>query len=188
MSIWRCLHHETGDVTLLSYTVRPAGAVESAAEEASASEQAAAASSPAPPPEPQYDIVKRLRLQIGSANIPHPDKVGVVAGCHHVTLPGHTMRSDLGCRVPGRSGQASAVAAGVVWRRGCLVHQRHGRRRHWRGGWRGRLGGQRDQPRRCQLSLHLRQPILSVSGLSLMIDRIVHTTRVALHTAAQCRR
>ena len=67
------------DVTLLSYTVRSAGAVESAAEEASASEQAAAPSSPAPPPEPQYDIVKRLRLQIGSANIPHPDKVGVLA-------------------------------------------------------------------------------------------------------------
>lgn len=67
------------DMTLLSYTVRPAGAVESAAEEASASEQAAAPSSPAPPPEPQHDIVKRLRLQIGSANIPHPDKVSVLA-------------------------------------------------------------------------------------------------------------
>lgn len=30
---------------------------------------------PAPPAEPEYDIEKRLRLHIGSANIPHPDKV-----------------------------------------------------------------------------------------------------------------
>lgn len=74
-------------MALLSYSMHPAGAVESAAEEAPASEQAAAASSAAPPPEPQYDIVKRLRLQTGSANIPHPDKVSVLADCWSSSRP-----------------------------------------------------------------------------------------------------
>lgn len=61
--------------TQLTSEERSAGAVESTAEELTVAEHAA---SP-PPPKPEYDIVKRLRLQIGSANIPHPDKASASA-------------------------------------------------------------------------------------------------------------
>lgn len=51
------------------------GAVESTSDTA-AEGAAAEPAAPVPlPPEPQYDLVKQLRLQISSANIPHPEKV-----------------------------------------------------------------------------------------------------------------